>query len=106
MIDVSRSTADCLSAKLETNELTARHILTVAGKEKWVANNIKGILINKKYMDCARVQKPFTPGFLTKKCGQVSRCFEAKVWYFTDKYRRVIYCCNNMYGGVRVCGRR
>lgn len=60
-------------------ELTARHILTVTGKEKWNAKTIKGILSNEKYMGCARIQKTFTPDFLTKKavknCGQVPSYF-------------------------------
>ena len=60
-------------------ELTARHILTVMGKEKWNTKTIKGILSNEKYMGCARIQKTFTPDFLTKKavknCGQVPSYF-------------------------------
>ena len=136
-------------------ELTARHILTVTGKEKWNAKTIRGILSNEKYTGCARIQKTFTPDFLTKKvvknCGQVpsyfveqshpaiidpavfemvqremerrtreggrysgvsifsgkircSECggsFGAKVWHSTDKYRRVIYRCNNKYDGKK-----
>ena len=136
-------------------ELTARHILTVTGKQKWNAKTIKGILSNEKYMGCARIQKTFTPDFLTKKavknCGQVpsyfveqshpaiidpavfemvqremerrtregrsysgvsifsgkircSECggyFGAKVWHSTDKYRRIIYRCNNKYDGQK-----
>lgn len=38
-------------------ELTARHILTVTGKEKWNAKTIKGVLANGNYTDCARIQK-------------------------------------------------
>ena len=60
-------------------ELTARHILTVTGKEKWNAKTIRGVLANEKYMGCARIQKTFTPDFLTKKavknCGQVPSYF-------------------------------
>ena len=136
-------------------ELTARHILTVTGKEKWNAKTIRGVLANEKYMGCARIQKTFTPDFLTKKavknCGQVPsyfveqshpaiidpavfemvqremerrtreggrysgvnifsgkiRCgacggsFGAKVWHSTDKYRRIIYRCNNKYDGQK-----
>ena len=136
-------------------ELTARHILTVTGKEKWNAKTIRGILSNEKYTGCARIQKTFTPDFLTKKavknCGQVPsyfveqshpaiidpavfemvqremerrtreggrysgvsifsgkiRCgecggsFGAKVWHSTDKYRRIIYRCNNKYNGQK-----
>ena len=136
-------------------ELTERHILTVTGKQKWHAKTIKGILANEKYMGCARIQKTFTPDFLTKKavknCGQVPsyfvkqshpaiidpvvfemvqwemerrtregrsysgvkvfsgkiRCgecggyFGAKVWHSTDKYRRIIYRCNNKYDGKK-----
>ena len=106
-------------------------------------------------MGCARIQKTFTPDFLTKKavknCGQVPsyfveqshpaiidpavfemvqremerrtreggrysgvsifsgkiRCgecggyFGAKVWHSTDKYRRIIYRCNNKYDGQK-----
>ena len=60
-------------------ELTARNILTVTGKQKWNAKTIKGILANEEYMGCARIQKTFTPDFLTKKavknCGQVPSYF-------------------------------
>ena len=60
-------------------ELDARHILTVTGKEKWNAKTIRGVLANEKYTGCARIQKTFTPDFLTKKavknCGQVPRYF-------------------------------
>ena len=136
-------------------ELAARHILTVTGKEKWNAKTIRGVLTNEKYTGCARIQKTFTPDFLTKKavknCGQVPsyfveqshpaiidpavfemvqremerrtreggrysgvsifsgkiRCgacggsFGAKVWHSTDKYRRIIYRCNNKYDGQK-----
>ena len=136
-------------------ELTSRHILTVTGKERWNAKTIQGILRNEKYTGCARIQKTFTPDFLTKKavknCGQVPsyfveqshpaiidpavfemvqremerrtreggrysgvsifsgkiRCgecggsFGAKVWHSTDKYRRIIYRCNNKYDGQK-----
>ena len=60
-------------------ELAARHILTVTGKEKWNAKTIRGVLTNEKYTGCARIQKTFTPDFLTKKavknCGQVPSYF-------------------------------
>ena len=60
-------------------ELTARNILTVTGKQKWNAKTLKGILANEEYMGCARIQKAFTPDFLTKKavknCGQVPSYF-------------------------------
>ncbi len=60
-------------------ELTRRGILTVTGKEKWNAKTIKGVLANEKYTGCARIQKTFTPDFLTKKavknCGQVPSYF-------------------------------
>ena len=136
-------------------ELAARHILTVTGKEKWNAKTIRGVLANEKYTGCARIQKTFTPDFLTKKavknCGQVpsyfveqshpaiidpavfemgqremerrskegrrysgvsvfsgkiwcSECggyFGAKVWYSTDKYRRIVHRCNNKYDGQK-----
>ena len=136
-------------------ELAARHILTVTGKEKWNAKTIRGVLTNEKYTGCARIQKTFTPDFLTKKavknCGQVPsyfveqshpaiidpavfemvqremerrtreggrysgvsifsgkiRCgecggsFGSKVWHSTDKYRRIIYRCNNKYDGQK-----
>ena len=136
-------------------ELAVRHILTVTGKEKWNAKTIRGVLANEKYTGCARIQKTFTPDFLTKKavknCGQVPsyfveqshpaiidtavfemvqremerrtreggrysgvnifsgkiRCgacggsFGAKVWHSTDKYRRIIYRCNNKYDGQK-----
>ena len=60
-------------------ELAVRHILTVTGKEKWNAKTIRGVLANEKYTGCARIQKTFTPDFLTKKavknCGQVPSYF-------------------------------
>ena len=33
------------------------------------------------------------------KCGECGGFFGAKVWHSTDKYRRVIYRCNNKYDG-------
>ena len=60
-------------------ELTKRGILTVTGQEKWNAATIRGVLTNEKYTGCARIQKTFTPDFLTKKavknCGQVPSYF-------------------------------
>lgn len=60
-------------------ELTRRGILTVTGKSKWNAATINGVLTNEKYTGCARIQKTFTPDFLTKKTvkntGQVPSCF-------------------------------
>lgn len=60
-------------------ELTRRGILTVTGKSKWNAATINGVLANEKYTGCARIQKTFTPDFLTKKTvkntGQVPSCF-------------------------------
>ncbi|WP_327288340.1 recombinase family protein [Schwartzia succinivorans] len=48
-------------------------------KSKWNAANINGILDNEKYTGCARIQKTFTPDFLTKKVvkntGQVPSYF-------------------------------
>ena len=32
------------------------------------------------------------------KCGECGSWYGAKVWHSTDKYRRVIYRCNNKYG--------
>ena len=60
-------------------ELTKRGILTVTGRAKWNAATINGILSNEKYTGCARIQKTFTPDFLTKKVvkntGQVPSYF-------------------------------
>lgn len=134
-------------------ELTRRGILTVTGRAKWNATTINGVLANEKYTGCARIQKTFTPDFLTKKavkntgqvpsyfveqshpaiiapatfemvqtemvrrkqeggrysgvsifsgkikCGECGGFFGAKAWHSTDKYRRVIYRCNNKYDG-------
>lgn len=33
------------------------------------------------------------------KCGDCGGWYGAKVWHSTDKYRKVIYRCNNKYGG-------
>ena len=60
-----------LTACRIAKELTARHILTVTGKEKWTAATINGVRANEKYTGCAKIQKtwcnlnPF-PGKLTK----------------------------------------
>ena len=60
-------------------ELTRRGILTVTGRAKWNAATINGVLANEKYTGCARIQKTFTPDFLTKKVvkntGQVPSYF-------------------------------
>ena len=60
-------------------ELTKRGILTVTGRTKWNAATINGVLANEKYTGCARIQKTFTPDFLTKKAvkntGQVPSYF-------------------------------
>lgn len=47
--------------------LTAVHIPTPAGKEKWRSKTIESILTNEKYRGSARLQKKFTVDFLTKK---------------------------------------
>lgn len=47
--------------------LTAEHISTPAGKEKWRSKTIESILTNEKYRGSARLQKKFTVDFLTKK---------------------------------------
>ena len=60
-------------------ELTKRGILTVTGRARWNAATINGVLANEKYTGCARIQKTFTPDFLTKKAvkntGQVPSYF-------------------------------
>ena len=38
------------------------------------------------------------------KCGGCGCWFGSKVWHSTDKYRRVIYQCNNKYRGDKPCG--
>lgn len=139
-------------------ELTRRGILTVTGQSKWNQATINSILRNEKYAGMTRIQKTFTPDFLTKKavkntgqvpsyyvenshpaiielavfdmvqaemvrrtkcgrrysgvsifsgkikCGECGGFFGSKVWHSTDKYRRVIYRCNNKYGGRRKSG--
>ena len=35
------------------------------------------------------------------KCGECGGYFGAKVWHSTDKYRRIIYRCNNKYDGQK-----
>lgn len=56
-----------------------KHTAAVTGRAKWNAATINGILSNEKYMGCARIQKTFTPDFLTKKVvkntGQVPSYF-------------------------------
>jgi len=36
-------------------------------------------------------------------CGQCGGVYGSKVWHSTDKYRRVIYQCNNKYKGQQRC---
>ena len=48
-------------------ELTKRGILTVTGRAKWNAATINSVIRNEKYAGMARIQKTFTPDFLTKK---------------------------------------
>ncbi len=47
--------------------LTAQHIPTPGGKEKWSQTTIESILTNEKYKGSALLQKRFTTDFLTKK---------------------------------------
>ena len=35
------------------------------------------------------------------KCGDCGCWFGSKVWHSNDKYRKIIYRCNNKYGGVK-----
>ena len=35
------------------------------------------------------------------RCGECGGYFGAKVWHSTDKYRRIIYRCNNKYDGKK-----
>ena len=35
------------------------------------------------------------------RCGECGGYFDAKVWHSTDKYRRIIYRCNNKYDGKK-----
>jgi hypothetical protein len=36
-------------------------------------------------------------------CGECGGYFGAKVWHSTDKYRRVIYRCNQKFSGDKIC---
>lgn len=47
--------------------LTSEGTKTVTGGEKWNGSTIKSILSNEKYCGSARLQKTYTPDFLTKK---------------------------------------
>jgi len=47
-------------------ELTRRGILTVTGQSEWNQATINSVLRNEKYAGMARIQKTFTPDFLTK----------------------------------------
>lgn len=38
------------------------------------------------------------------KCGECGGWYGAKVWHSTDKYRRVVYQCNNKFKGENKCG--
>ncbi len=38
------------------------------------------------------------------KCGECGGWYGSKVWHSTDKYRKVIYRCNNKFSGDRKCG--
>ena len=76
-------------------ELTRRGIITVTRRAKWNAATINGVLANEKYTGCARIQKTFTPDFLTKKVvkntGQV-------LSYFVEQSHPAIIArlCNNI----------
>ena len=48
-------------------ELTAEGVKTVTGRDKWNGSTIKSILSNEKFCGSARLQKTYTPDFLTKK---------------------------------------
>lgn len=48
-------------------QLTARHIPSPAGKEKWRPETVKSILTNEKYKGDALLQKTFRTDFLTKR---------------------------------------
>ena len=47
--------------------LTSEGVKTVTGGNKWCGSTIKSILSNEKYCGSARLQKTYTPDFLTKK---------------------------------------
>ena len=47
--------------------LTKEGIKTVTGKDKWSGTTVRGILTNEKICGSARLQKTYTPDFLTKK---------------------------------------
>lgn len=48
-------------------QLTAQHIPSPAGKEKWRPETVKSILTNEKYKGDALLQKTFRTDFLTKR---------------------------------------
>lgn len=50
-----------------SKELTNEGILTPAGKNKWSAQTVRGILSNEKYKGDALLQKSYTVDFLTKE---------------------------------------
>lgn len=37
------------------------------------------------------------------KCGECGHWYGSKVWHSTDQYRRVVYQCNNKFGGTKKC---
>ena len=37
------------------------------------------------------------------KCGACGHWYGSKVWHSTDKYRRVVYQCNNKFAGAKKC---
>lgn len=56
-----------LSCKAIANELTKRQIPTATGKSIWRGETIHRMLQNEKLAGNARLQKTYTPDFLTKK---------------------------------------
>ena len=55
--------------------------------------------ICERLLDCRRDPSAYIPAN-TPSCGTV---YGSKVWHSTDRYRRVIWQCNNKYGGEYKC---
>lgn len=68
--------------------LTAEHIPTPGGKEKWSGSTVKSILTNEKFKGCALLQKVYTADFLTKK--KVKNEGQVPQYYVEDNHPAII----------------
>lgn len=65
-------------------ELTAHHVKTPCGRDKWSPETIRNILTNEKYKGDAVLQKTYTVDFLSKEVRRNNG--ERKQWYIRDSH--------------------